>query len=77
MNVIANAGAIRRGVIGAVNLAMRRLAERNFEDVGNEMRFDAVMFAVFFARAGRGQQRVMGSFVLLSNPRIRLRLGIK
>ena len=48
VNVIADAGAIRRVVIGPVNFDVRLLAERNFEHVRNEMGFDAMVFAEFF-----------------------------
>ena len=36
VNVIANAGAIRRLVIGAVNFDVRLLAERDLQHVRNE-----------------------------------------
>ena len=52
VDVIANAGAVGRRIIGAVNFALRRLAERDFEHVRDQMRFDAMMFAKFLARAG-------------------------
>ena len=52
MDVVADARAVRRGIIRAENLDVRFLAERDGEDVGDEMRFDAVMFTELFARAG-------------------------
>ena len=52
VDVIADAGAVGRGIIGAVNFALCGLAKRDLEDVGDEMSFDAVMFAEFFAGAG-------------------------
>src|ERR1041385_6001341 len=47
--VIANAGAVVRWIIGAVNFALLGLAKRNLEHVRNQMRFDAMMFAKFLA----------------------------
>ena len=52
VDIIANAGAVRRGIVGAVNFALRRLAQRDFEDVRDEMGFDPVMLAVFAAGTG-------------------------
>src|SRR6185369_8333581 len=43
MNVIPDAGAVRRWVIGSVNLTSLRLTQRDFEHVGNQVRFYAVM----------------------------------
>src|SRR5205085_11152680 len=53
VNVIANAGAIGGRIIGAVEFALGGLAQRDLKDVGNQMRFGAVMLSEFFARAGR------------------------
>src|ERR1019366_8119581 len=52
VNIITDAGAVGRGVIRAVNLHLRLLAERHEQHVRDEMRLDAVMLAEFFARAG-------------------------
>ena len=52
VNVIADARAVRRFVIGAVNLDVRFLAERDFQDIRNEMRLEAVIFAKFCRGAG-------------------------
>src|SRR4030095_9890128 len=48
MDVIANAGAIRRFVIGPENLNMFFLSQCNLEHVWNQMRFAAVIFSKFF-----------------------------
>src|SRR5438876_1965117 len=53
VNVVANASAIRRGVIGAEDVALRRLAEDGLEHVGNQMRLDSVVFAEALARTRR------------------------
>src|SRR5262249_20806298 len=52
VNIVPDTRAVRRGIIGPENLALRRLAERDFQDVRNQMSLDAMMFAEFFARAG-------------------------
>ena len=52
VNVIADARAVRRRIIRAVNLHLRFFAERHEQHVRNQMRLDAVMLAKFFARAG-------------------------
>src|SRR5581483_5732533 len=52
VDIIPDAGAVGRGIIGAVNLALGGLAERDFEDVRDEVGFDAMMFAEFLAGAG-------------------------
>ena len=51
MDVVADAGAIRRWIISAKNLAVLRLAERNFEHVRNEVRFDAMILTELSTRA--------------------------
>src|SRR5690606_14476446 len=51
MDVIPDAGPVRRGIIRPVNLAMRRLAHRYLEHVRDQMRFDSVMLAKAFARS--------------------------
>ncbi len=51
VDVIADAGAVRRLVIGAEDRDMLLLAERDFQDVRNEVRFDAVILAEFFGGA--------------------------
>ncbi len=50
VNIIPNARAVRRRIIRPENLTVVLLAEGHFEHVGNEMRFDPVMLAKFFAR---------------------------
>ena len=45
VDVIANAGAVRRLIIGAVNFHVRLLAERDFEHIRNQMRFDPMVLA--------------------------------
>ena len=52
VNVVPDTRAIGRRVIRAKDLAMRRLAERDPEHVGDQMSFDAVMLAEFGAGAG-------------------------
>ena len=53
MNVVADAGAVRRGVIGAENIHRLALAEGDFKDVRDEVRFDAVVFAELFGGSRR------------------------
>jgi len=45
VDVIADAGAVGRRIIRAEDLALRLLAEGDLQDVGNEVRLDAVMLA--------------------------------
>ena len=45
MDIIADAGAIRRGVVRAVDGDMRALAEGDFEADGNEMGFGFMVLA--------------------------------
>src|ERR1035438_2807066 len=52
MNIIPDAGAIGRGIIRAINFAVRLLSERHLQDVWDKMRLDAVMLAESFAGAG-------------------------
>ena len=52
VNVIPDAGAIRSLVVGAVNFDVRFLAERDLEDVRDEMRLAAVIFAKLRGRPG-------------------------
>src|ERR1035441_4715750 len=52
VDVIANAGAVGRGIIRAVNFAVRLLSEGHLEHVGDEMRLRAVMLPEGFAGAG-------------------------
>src|SRR5439155_21179283 len=52
VNVIADTRAVGRRVIRAKELAMRRLAERNPEHVGDQVRLDAMMLAEPFAGTG-------------------------
>ena len=49
---IADAGAVGRGVFVAVDLRLLLLAERDLDDVGDEVGLDAVILAEFLARAG-------------------------
>ena len=51
VDVVADARAVGCRIIGPVNLALSRLAERDLEDVGDEVRLEAMVFAEFFARA--------------------------
>src|SRR5436305_13051608 len=52
VNVIANAGAIRRFVIGSENLDMLFFPQCNLEHVWNQMRLTPVIFAELFRCAG-------------------------
>src|SRR5438874_1469868 len=45
MNVIPNASAIGRGIIGAKDLQMRTNAQSRLQDEWNQMRFRIVIFA--------------------------------
>lgn len=49
---VADAGAVGCGVLVAIDGDFFGLAERNFEDIGDEVGFDAVVFAKFFGGAG-------------------------
>ena len=48
VDVVADAGAVGGGVIGAEDVHGILLAEGDFEDIGDEMGFDAMIFAEFF-----------------------------
>ena len=48
VDVVADAGAVWGGVIGAEDVNGILLAEGDFEDIGDEMGFDAMIFAEFF-----------------------------
>ena len=52
MDVVPDAGAVLRIVIRAVDFYVRFLAERDLQDIGNQMGFDAVLFAELFRGAG-------------------------
>jgi hypothetical protein len=52
VDVVAHGGAVGGGVVGAEDLDGLALAEGDFQNVGDEMGFDAVVFAA--ARAGAG-----------------------
>src|SRR5204863_981966 len=45
MNIVADTGSIRGGIISPVDLATLSLPEGHFENIGNEMRFDTMVFA--------------------------------
>ena len=53
VNVVANAGAIRRGVVRAENFDVRNNACGGVENFGNEMGFDAMVLTAF-CRGARG-----------------------
>ena len=53
VNEIADAGAIWSRITRAVDVHAGTLAERNFQHVGDEMGFFAVMFAKLGGRTGR------------------------
>src|SRR5438128_8657153 len=52
VDVIANAGAVRRVVISPENFDMLFLSQRDLEHVWNQMRFVAVILAEFFRCPG-------------------------
>ena len=52
VNVIANASAVGRRVIGAENFDVRFLAERNFQNIGDDVRLLPVVFAEFLTATG-------------------------
>src|ERR1019366_6511369 len=52
VDVIADAGAVGRGVVGAVDFAMRLPAQGDLQHVRDEMRLDAMVLAEPDARAG-------------------------
>src|SRR5712671_3274273 len=54
VNVIANAGAVGRGIIRAEDLDLRPLAKNGLQDERNEMRFRIVIFANLGIGAGAG-----------------------
>ena len=45
VDVVTDAGAVGRGIIHAKNGARFPLAENDFQEIGNEMGFDPVVFA--------------------------------
>src|SRR5439155_13995436 len=49
VDVVTDASAVGCRVIRAVNLDARRLAERHFEDIRDEVRLQAMMLAEFLA----------------------------
>ncbi len=51
MDVVADTGAVGRGVVGSEDGDVRFLSERDFEHVWDEMGFDAVIFAEAFRGA--------------------------
>ena len=53
VDVVANAGAVRRLIIGAVNFQVRFLTERDFEHVWNQMGLDPMIFAKIPRCTGR------------------------
>ena len=53
VDVVANAGAVRSLVIRPINLHVRLLPKRDFQDIRNEMGLEPVIFAKIFRRAGR------------------------
>ena len=53
VNVIADARTVRSRVVGAVNLHCVPLPERHPENIRNQMGLDAMIFPIFFGRAGR------------------------
>src|SRR4029434_2956549 len=52
VDVIADARAVRRLIVGAVNLDVFLLAKRDLEDVGDEVRLNAMIFAETLGGAG-------------------------
>ena len=52
VNVVADARAVGRRIVGAKDLNARFLAERDFEDIGDDVRFLPVMFAKFLGASG-------------------------
>ena len=52
VDVVANAGAVRRFVIGAVHLDVLLLPKRDFEHVRNQVSLAAMILPVFFRGAG-------------------------
>src|SRR5579862_4066788 len=53
MNVVANAGSVRRWVVRSIYRNRILSSERNLQDQGNQMRFRDVIFAVAPPSAGR------------------------
>ena len=52
VNVVADAGAVRRGVVGTENPTLLLLAKRNAQHVGDEVRLDPAMFTKLLAATG-------------------------
>src|SRR5437868_13749846 len=70
MNVIPNAGAVGRVVVGPINFDVGLLAERDSEDIRNQMGLDPVLFSEFLRGAGSVEitQRNKSQAVDLSVP---------
>src|SRR6266702_2213669 len=52
VDVIANAGSVRRGVIRAEDVDMRQATSSGIENSGNDVSFHAMMLAAFLGRSG-------------------------
>jgi hypothetical protein len=48
VDVVSNASAVGGGVVSAEDVDMRQIAGGGIEDAGDEMRFDAMVFAAVF-----------------------------
>ena len=53
VDVVPDAGAVRRLVVRPVDFDRLLLTQRDFEHIGNKMRFDPVVLAEFLRSAGR------------------------
>ena len=51
MDVVANACAVRRRIVGPENIALGCQAHRHFQHVGNQMRLNLMVLAKMFRRA--------------------------
>ena len=52
VNVVADTGAVRSGVVGAKDSAFLLLGKRDAQHVGDEVRLDSALFAKFLAATG-------------------------
>jgi len=75
VDVIANARAIRRFVIGAEDLDVRSLTEGDFEHVGNEVRFDPMIFAETFFRRADGANDFCAEILFAADPVVCAKIG--
>jgi hypothetical protein len=81
VDVISNAGAIGRFVIGAIDFDMVFLGERDLENIWDQVGLDAVVFAEFLRGTGgvevaKGNERQAVNFFIPAEDRLKHELGL-